>query len=91
MREFERIFSREGSEDTLESDRIKCSHLQPYSYWVEQYLAFSMGIRTLASLILACTMERFNPICKGDQLLVLLRLRLARREPNLKSVYKYRP
>ena len=91
MREFERIFSREGSEDTLESDRIKCSHLQPYSYWVEQYLAFSMGIRTLASLILACTMERFNPICKGGQLLVLLRLRLARREPNLKSVYKHRP
>ena len=35
MREFERIFSRESSEDTLESDRIKCSHLRSSSYQVE--------------------------------------------------------
>lgn len=35
-------------------------------------------------------MERLNPICKGDQLLVLLCLGLTHRESNLKSVYEHR-
>jgi hypothetical protein len=58
MREFERIFSREDSEDMLESDRIKCSHLRSSSYRLSSNLRLAWVYAHLASSNLACTIDR---------------------------------